>query len=233
MSNAPGKLVAAALGLVAGLSTAHSSDAPSRYAEMAAIEEYLMPRDQEIAMARSAAPASISAAAEIWVLERDGYAAAESGGNGFVCLVERSWSASVDDPEFWNPRLRAPICFNAAAARYLVPLLKLKTRAVLESHSKKAMAERVHQALDRRELPALPAGAMCFMMSRAGYLGDQNGHWHPHLMFFERHTTPAAWGANSSGSPVFAFSDPLDAVTTFLVPVPNWSDGTAETAAAH
>jgi hypothetical protein len=227
------KIVAAALTLAAGISTAHSADAAPTYPEMAALDAYLMPREQEIAMARSAAPASISAAAEVWVLGRDGYAAAAPGSNGFVCLVERAWSASVDDPEFWNPRLRAPICFNAAAARYLVPLLKLKTRAVLESHSKQTMAERVHHALDGGELPELPTGAMCFMMSRAGYLGDKNGHWHPHLMFFERHTTPAAWGANTSGSPVFAFSDPLDDVTTYLVPVPHWSDGTAESADAH
>jgi hypothetical protein len=221
-------MVCAALVLLAGITTAQANDAAPAYARMAPVDQYLMPREQEIALARSAAPASISDAAEIWVLTRDGYATAAAGSNGFACLVERSWSASVTDPEFWNPRLRAPICFNAAAARYLLPLLKLKTQAVIETHSTQLMADRVHHALQRGELPALPAGAMCFMMSRGGYLGDQNGHWHPHLMFFEQHTTPSAWGANTPGSAVIAFTDPLDDVTTFLIPVPHWSDGTAE-----
>ena len=221
------------MALFTGATAVQAGDAVTRYADMAALDQYLMPREQEIAMARSAAPASISGSAAVWVLTAEGYVSAATGSNGFACLVERSWSASVDDPEFWNPRLRAPICFNAAAASYLVPLLQLKTRAVIETRSKGSMSERVHRALEHDELPALPAGAMCFMMSRAGYLGDQNGHWHPHLMFFERHTTPAAWGANSAGSPVIAFSDPLDEVTTFLVPVQYWSDGSAETAAGH
>jgi len=216
-----------------GATAVPAADAVTRYADMAALDQYLMPREQEIAMARSAAPASISDSAEVWALTTDGYVSVAAGSNGFTCLVERGWSSPVDDPEFWNPRLRAPICFNAAAASYFVPLLKLETQAVIETRSKTTLSERVHSALARNELPPLPAGAMCFMMSRSGYLGDHNGHWHPHLMFFERHTPPAAWGANLPGSAVMALFDPLDDVTTFLVPVPNWSDGMGEAAAAH
>jgi hypothetical protein len=230
------KLTAMSATLIAMFATAPSvqaGDVAAQYANMATLDQYLMPREQEIAMARSAAPASISDTAELWLLTPQGYVLDAAGSNGFACLVERSWSASVDDPEFWNPHIRAPICFNAAAARYLVPLLILKTKAVIETRSKSTMAERVRHSLEHDELPALPPGAMCFMMSRSGFLADQGGHWHPHLMFFEQHTTPAAWGANSSGSAVIAFSDPLDDVTTFLVPVPHWSDGTAESAAAH
>jgi hypothetical protein len=216
--------------MLAGAGAVHAADAAPRYAEMAALDQYLMPREQEITLARSAAPTSISGSAEVWVLTPGGYVSVAAGTNGFTCLVERGWSASVDDPDFWNPRLRAPICFNAAASRYLLPLLKLRTGAVIETRSKTKLSERVKGALQRNELPELGAGAMCFMMSRDGYLSEQGGHWHPHLMFFQRHTTPAAWGANATGSAVIAFSDPLDDVTTFLVPVPHWSDGTSETA---
>jgi hypothetical protein len=227
MSKSSKVMIGTCVALLASAASIQAGNGATRYADMAALDEYLMPREQEIAMARSAAPASISTAAEIWVLTPNGYESVAGGTDGFTCLVERSWSASLDDPEFWNPRIRAPICFNAAAARYLVPLLHLKSKAVIGTRSKDKMAEQVRRALARDELPALPAGAMCFMMSSSGFLGDQNGHWHPHLMFFERHTPAAAWGANAAGSAVMAFTDPLDDVTTFLVPVPNWSDGTA------
>jgi hypothetical protein len=219
--------------MLAASAVAQSAEVAARYPEMAAADQYLMPRAEEIQMARSAAPPSISDSAEIWILARDGYTQAAPGSNGFSCLVERAWSASPEDPDFWNPRLRAPICFNAAATRYFLPLLNLRTQAAFETRSKSGLAERVRHAVEKGELPPLARGAMCFMMSKSGYLGDQNGHWHPHLMFFEPKAGPTAWGANLAGSPVLGFTDPLDGVTTFLVPVQHWSDGTADTAAAH
>jgi hypothetical protein len=51
------------------------------------------------------------------------------------------------------------------------------------------------------------SGAMCYMLSKQGYLSDRDGHWHPHLMFFFSQTDPAALGANLPGSPIIAFND--------------------------
>ena len=78
----------------------------SPYPKMAPIDQYMMTRDAEIALARSAAPESISRDAEVMVLGQHGYETAVKGKNGFVCLVERSWTAGIDDPDFWNPKLR-------------------------------------------------------------------------------------------------------------------------------
>jgi hypothetical protein len=79
------------------------------YPAMAPVERYLMPDQQsEIALARTAAPASISDDAEVMVLGREGYTTAVRGSNGFLCIVERSWGAATDDPGFWNPSVRAP-----------------------------------------------------------------------------------------------------------------------------
>jgi hypothetical protein len=36
-------------------------------------------------------------------------------------MVARSWSADYADPDFWDPKLHAPICYNALAARSQVP----------------------------------------------------------------------------------------------------------------
>src|SRR5580698_5557336 len=92
------------------------------YPRMAPLEQYLIAdRNAEIAMARTAAPESISRDAEVMVLGRYGYETVVKGKNGFVCMVERSWSAGIDDPDFWNPKLRSPICFNPPAVRSYLP----------------------------------------------------------------------------------------------------------------
>jgi hypothetical protein len=172
-------------------------------------------------------PESISADADVMVLGRHGYETAVKGKNGFVCIVQRSWTAGIDDPDFWNPKLRAPICFNPPAVRSYLPQTIRKTASILAGRSKQEMFEDLQAALDKKELPAPEAGAMCYMMSREGYLSDRDGHWHPHLMFFLPPTEPAAWGANLPGSPIFAGKDNQGRLTVFLVPVGHWSDGTA------
>jgi hypothetical protein len=210
---------------LAATGAAHAQDAKAPYPNMAPLDQYLMDRDAEIAMARSAAPESISGDAEILVLGRHGYETAVKGRNGFVCMVERSWTAGVDDPEFWNPKLHGPICFNPPAVRTYLPLTIRKTQLVLSGHSKAQMVETIKAALDRRELPPQEAGAMSYMMSKQGYLNDAAGHWHPHLMFFVPLTEPADWGAGLPGAPVIATSDPEDRLTIFMVPLGKWSDG--------
>ena len=103
------------------------------YPAMAPLDQYLISDEEsEIALARSAAPSSISDGAAVMVLGREGYKTAVKGTNGFLCIVERSWAQSEDDAEFWNPKMRAPHCFNAQAARSFAPIYLMKTRLVLE-----------------------------------------------------------------------------------------------------
>ena len=199
------------------------------YPDMAPLDQYLMPdREAEIALARSAAPESISRDAEVLVLGRHGYETAIKGKNGFVCIVERSWTSPVDDPGFWNPKGRSPICFNAAAARSFLPRTIKRTELILAGRTKAQMIEAITAAIDKNELPPMEPGAMCYMLSKQGYLNDRDGHWHPHLMFFYSRTEPATWGADLPGSPILAFNDTWEHLTTFLVPVRQWSDGTAD-----
>ncbi len=210
-----------------------AQDAKPPYPKMAPVEQYMMERSAEIAMALSAAPPSISADAEVMVMGPHGYEVAVKGKNGFVCMVERGWTAGVDDPVFWNPKIRGPICFNPPAARFNVPITVKKTELVLSGRSKEAMAEAIKAAFDKKELPAMGPGAMCYMLSKQGVLNDQGGNWHPHLMFFVPDTDPEAWGAGLAGSPVIGFKDTLDRFTLFLIPVGKWSDGTDATVGGH
>jgi hypothetical protein len=213
---------------------AHAQDAKTPYPAMAPIDQYLIADPSaEIALARSAAPESVSRDAEVMVLGRHGYETAVKGTNGFVCIVERGWTAGIEDANFWNPKLRGPICFNAAAARTYLPLTIKKTEWILAGQSKAQMFESLKTALDKKELPMQEPGAMCFMLSKQQYLGDSATHWHPHLMFFVPRTDAAAWGADVSGSPILSGDDPEDRLMIFMVPVGKWSDGTADSTDKH
>jgi len=188
---------------------------------------YRMERNAEIALARSAGPESISRDAEILVLGQRGYETAAKGKNGFVCVVQRSWTAGSDDPEFWNPKVRAPICYNPAAVKSYLPVVVRKTELILAGQSKEQMFNSIKAAVVKHEMPPLEAGAMCYMLAKQGHLNDRDGHWHPHLMFFAPQANPMTWGAGAPGSPLLSFDEPETRLTVLLIPVEKWSDGTA------
>ena len=222
-------VVALALFLGGG-EVVHAEGAEPAYPSMSPIELYRSEsQEDEIAFARSAAPPSIANDAEILTLGTHGYDVAVKGKNGFVCVVERAWANDFDNAEFWNPKLRAPHCFNAAASRSVLPTYLKRTEWVLAGVSKADMFHRTKAAIAANEIKEPEAGAMCYMMSKRGYLGDDvGGHWHPHLMFFLPRTSPSTWGANSKGSPLLASTGALEPVTVFLLPVSSWSDGMPE-----
>jgi len=213
---------------------ARAQQANALYPSMAPLEQYLMAdRADEIAMARSAGPPSIAQDAEVMVLGRHGYEVAVQGKNGFVCVVERGWTAAIDFPEFWNPKLRGPLCLNPPAARTYLPLTLKKTEWALAGQSNTQIAASLKAAFDKKELPSLEPGAMCYMLSKQGYLNDSVGHWHPHLMFFIPQADAQSWGANLPDSPILASEMPADRLTIFMVTVGKWSDGTDASEHGH
>jgi hypothetical protein len=214
---------------LAGLWQIQAQPAKSPYPSMAPLDQYLMPdRDAEIALARSAAPESISRDARILVLGKHGYETAVEGKNGFVCVVERDWMAPFDNPEFWNPKNRGPICYNPQAARSVLPITIKRTEQVLAGKSKAQIQAWEKSAYAKKELPtALEPGAMAFMMSKNAYLTDEGGHNLAHLMLYTPVMDKANWGADVPNSPViFLQQVPPEPFNVFLVPTGKWSDGT-------
>jgi hypothetical protein len=195
---------------------------------MAEIDQYLMTQEAEVALATSAAPESVAKDADVLVLDRHGYQTASKGRNGFVCLVQRSWSAGLDDPDFWNPKVRAPICLNPPAARSYLPLNIKRTELVLAGKTKEQLSVEMKAAVEAKQFPAIEPGAIGYMLSKEGYLSDRGGHWHPHVMNFVPQAEPARWGANLPDSPILAVSDPIDRVSVYLIPVGKWSDGSPD-----
>lgn len=220
--------------LVGAPATATAAGTAPSYPNMAPIAQYRMasPAD-EIALARSAAPKSISDDAEILVLGAHGYETAVKGKNGFVCLVERSWDAGFNDPVFWNPNIRGADCLNPAAAESILPHFTERTSWVLAGLSKAEMIKRTKAELAAGTYKLPGPGAMAFMMSKSQYLSDTGHNWHPHLMFFVANIKDASWGANLPGSPVMSGQSDPDPVTTFFVPIGKWSDGTLDEKQMH
>jgi hypothetical protein len=232
MSTAMPKMIAGtALALIAALCAfqAWAQDAKTLYPTMAPFEQYLTERNTEIALARSAAPPAISGDAKILFLGPKGYETVTEGKNGFVCVVERGWMSGADAPEFWNPKIRGPICFNPPAARSILPITYFRTQLVIAGKSKTEILDACKEAFDRKELPKLEPGAMSYMMSKDAYLTDHGDHKLAHVMFYTPEMAGKVWGADVSNSPImlgnqFTSGEP---VSTFIVAVPDWSDGTA------
>jgi hypothetical protein len=196
---------------------------------MAPVEQYLMPdRAAEIALARSAAPEAISRDATILVLGRRGYETAVEGKNGFTCYVERSWLAGFESREFWNPKIRSPVCLNPPAARSILRMDTKRTEWVLAGLTPAQIVDRLTAAFAKKELPAVESGAMAYMMSKDAYLTDDGNHDLAHLMMYLPIMNAASWGADLPHSPVMLGSkgNPAEPYTLFIVPVAHWSDGT-------
>lgn len=209
----------------------HAQTDKSPYPNMAPVDQYLMNRDAEIALARSAAPESISRDATILVLGRHGYEKALEGKNGFVCIVDRAWTSNFDAPEFWNPKIRGPVCYNPPAARSVLPATYLRAELALAGLSKAQIADRLKAAYEKKELPALEPAAMSYMLSKEAYLTDSpitkdGAHCLAHLMFYTPIIDGSTWGADLPKSPVhLVFSGGPEPFEVFISLTGLWSDG--------
>jgi hypothetical protein len=211
-----------------------AQDAKAQYPGMAPLDQYLMDQNAEIALARTAAPEAISRDADILVLGKHGYEIAIKGKNGFVCAVERGWMGPINGEEaanFWNPKVRGPVCYNPPAARSILPLTYKRTEMILAGQSKAQIIDGI-KTFVKQDLPPLEPGAMSYMMSKEQYLSD-NGHhnWMAHLMFYTPLMDGAVWAADLPASPVMLnpqFHGAPEPIDVFMVPAGWWSDGTPD-----
>ena len=182
--------------------------------------EYLMPRDAEIALARSAAPANISDRATIQVLTKSGYEVAHKGDNGFVCMVMRGWAAPTYTPAqfrnlVYDASVRAPICFDTVASRTVMPYYELRSKLGMEGKTPDQIAGGIQAAYAKGELPKRDAVSFAYMWSADQELGPGVGHWHPHMMVFAPYYQNSMLGGNEFGKALPQVSD--DAGTPFTV----------------
>ena len=195
---------------------------------MLPLDQYLMDRDAEITMARSAAPPSIAKDATVMVLGRHGYETAVEGKNGFVCVVGRSWDLPNNNPAYWDPKIHGPICLSAPGARSFLPIYLKKTELAIAGRSKTQIEDAIVDAIAKGELPTPEPGSLSYMMSKQGYLNASiKGPWLPHVMVFVPEIDPKTLGSDLGDDvPLGAHEEKIGRYTTIEVPVSNWSDGT-------
>ena len=186
------------------------------------IGEYLMSRDAEIALAKTAAPANVSDRATIKILTKSGYEVGREGDNGVVCMVMRGFSAPTYTPApfrdlVYDPTIHAPICFTPPAARTALPYYELRTRLAMAGMSPDQIARALEAAYVKGELPRRDAVTFAYMWSAHQHLGSGIDAWHPHMMVFAPYSENAMIGGNAFGSPYPQVSD--DAGTPFAVVV--------------
>jgi hypothetical protein len=183
--------------------------------------DYMMVVDDEVALARSAAPEGISSRATVKILTTTGYETALEGDNGFVCMVMRGWAAPTFTPLperelVYDAKLRAPICFNPVASRTVLPYQELRARLGMSGKTPDEITEAVQAAYARGELPRMDAVAFGYMWSADQELGPA-GAWHPHMMVYAPYYDSAMLGGNELGGAAPFLSD--DSGTPFAVTV--------------
>ena len=198
---------------------------------MPPLSQYLMSPKAEIALARSAAPASISTRATIMILTAQGYTVAVTGQNGFTCLVERAFG-QPNAPTFRNVKVHDPTCYNSAAARTVLLYTLKRTTLALGGATQAQIQRTISEAIAAKTLPTAAPDSIAYMMSKDQYIDDTAKSWYPHLMFFmpqaDGSNVGESWGADRLRSPVVydphsnAMHEPW---ARFFIPVSHWSDG--------
>src|SRR5215212_9489028 len=206
------------IALAAALATLAASAAGAQGSNYPPIDRYLMPRDAEVALARSAAPPNVSDRATIKVLTSSGFTVAQEGDNGNVCMVMRGFSAPSYTPAqfrdlVYDPTVRAPICFTAGAARTAMPFYEMRTTLAIEGKDPDRIAAAVKAAYATGTLPRRDAVTFAYMWSAHQHLGSGIDAWHPHVMIFAPYYENAMVGGNAFGSPLPQVTD--DAGTPF------------------
>jgi hypothetical protein len=193
---------------------------PKQAPKYPALSEYMVPRDAEISLAKSAAPASVSGRATIKVLTMSGFQVVHEGDNGFVCMAMRGWSAPTYTPApfrdlVYDTKALAPICFNPAAVRMVMPYYELRSKLAMQGKTPDQIADGVQAAYAKGQLPRRDGVSFSYMWSADQNLGPGAGAWHPHMMIFAPYYENSMLGGHEFGSPFPQLSD--DAGTPFAV----------------
>lgn len=219
--------------LVAGASIPVAAHAEERLA-VTDSAAYLMPASEEIEIARSAAPASISSEANVLVLQADGsYRTAVEGSNGWTCFLGRSWTGPApvrDGKRVWseghfNPVVRAPQCFNAAATGSMLALHRLTTQLFFDGATTEQVDMAIGRALSSGQIQPPQPGAMSYMYSREQRIGPRQGPFRPHVMLYTPYVTQEAFGPRNQAMTVPMVSEGGTVFATTVLMSSHWSDG--------
>ena len=180
-------LIAATVLAISYTSTADAQAAQSTRAG----HRVRLPAVTQIALARSAAPASVSEHASVLVLTDTGYVRAVAGESSVTCLVEHSWRDSIE-----------PHCYDAegTATSLRAEARRLELREAGKSEDEVARIVSREIAAGTLRLPSRPV--LSYMMSAGQVLynddGKHMGARPSHLMIYYPNLTNAELGLGST-----------------------------------
>jgi hypothetical protein len=188
----------------------------------------------EIALALTAAPASITAGAAVYIFRDGKFAKVRDGSTGWVCAVGR-------DPRV-KPIAVAPQCYNPEGARTSMQEGMLRAQLWSRNVSNTEIQREVDAAFQRGTLQPPSKPVMIYMMSShqvlESFQGDSEwttGAWHPHIMIYLPHATADQFALDeqNQAGPVSVSSDAKG--VQLVVIVPHWADSPAspDVAADH
>ena len=183
--------------------------------------DYMMEKAEELRLAATAGPVGVTAAASYYVLTANGFERETEGSNGWHCFVERAFFVPSSSGSGYDTSIRAPHCINAEGAATRMQEVFMRARLALEGLDQEAVNAAVNAAFQSGDLRP-PAGfAMTYMMSPEQWLGDDAGHWHPHLMLWVPYLDNEDVGGNPPmGVLPFIGSDSGSRSAVLIVAVP-------------
>ncbi len=171
-------------------------------------------RDQEIALALEAGPATVTAKAGVYVHDKTGYVKARESQNGFVCVVDHRIPAATE-----------PQCLDAEGVKTFFPKYQLVASLRAKGTPEPAIRDAVKAAFAKGTLKAPSRPGVIYMLSPHNVvtIDEVKGIAAPfpgHLMFYAPNLTSADLGSDGTpASPLFVV-DEKTPHALMIVPVP-------------
>ena len=143
------------------------------------------PRQQQIELALSAAPAEVSSKATVYILGRQGYEKVRQGTDGFSCFIWRSFKETMQVSA-------APACFDAEGSRTLMVTAMRREELRAQGKSEAEIKDEIAKGYKDGRFKA-PGPGFLYMMSNENYFYDSEARqWRtvpPHVMFYAPNKT--------------------------------------------
>ena len=162
--------------------------------ELPKVYDASVPRERQIALAESAAPAEVSSKATVYILGLKGDEKVREGTNGFSCYVGRHFVKPTETTV-------EPACFDAEGSHtiFIVYLRQEELRSSGKSEAEIKADTATGYKEGRFKYPSKPG--FLYMMSSENRLGPTPDHgtasFPPHLMFYAPYMTTKDIGFDS------------------------------------
>ena len=175
------------------------------------------PRDREITMALSAAPAALREGAGVYALDTTGFVKVRDSKNGFTCIVNRD-----------HPLSLKPTCYDAEGTATILPKVVQVGAWMMAGKSLAEIDQLVAEGFKSGRFIAPRRPGVAYMLS--GDIRNVNrktgdvSSFPPHVMFYAPNLTNADIGSKGDGSdgmPFIAYQGPHG----FMIMMPSMAMG--------